>query len=889
MRKKESAYTAMLDTGGLCTSEVTQRRERFGSNALSKVKRKPFLLKYLEGFGDPIIRILLFALFFNCVFMRGTFDIWETFGIGAAILCATLISALSERGGELAFEKLQREMARCDCVCLRDNKSVRLCVDELVCGDVLYLGAGERVPADGILLEGNLKLSLAALNGEGKEVRRTPQKPFVPSIWDPSDERVLMRGTTVTCGEGKMLVLRVGDQTLYGQMTREVQTETRDSPLRRRLSKLASQMSRIGYCAAAIVAISYLVHAFFIDVGCSWSGTLLLLSDKQFVMSSLLHALMLAVTMIVVAVPEGLPMMISVVLSANIKRMQKDHVLVRKPVGIETAGSMNLLFCDKTGTLTAGHPVVSGIVDAEGKVYPSFSVLKSRSSVLSEHYRISACCNTQSRVIESSSGMIAVGGNATDRAVLESVLSVGLLSELQQEKYKITARVPFDSVKKYSAATVGGKTYIKGAPEIVLSGVKEAIRADGERIPFSKAHLIQQIRNITQRAGRVLALCLEEGDKRVFVSLIWIRDDLRHGAKKAVSHLQSAGIRVVMMTGDNKETAAAIAAEAGILAQGGDGAVITSAELAQMDDTAVKAMIPHLCVVARALPQDKSRLVRLAQELNLTVGMTGDGVNDAPALKLADVGFSLGGGTEVAQEAGDIVILDDNIVSIAKAVLYGRTIFKSIRKFIMFQMTTNLSAVGISVLCPLLGVENPITVLQMLWINLIMDTLGSLAFAGEAPAPDTMLERPKRRDEPIMNRYMVTRIVWMSLYLLGLCLWFLHSEGMREHFSFYETPTRFLGAFFALFVFADICNSVSARTTHIFPFYRLSHNHTFVLIFSGIIAAQLCMLYFGGPVFRTCPLYLSELLLVFLLSGSVLVFSMLVKWILNRRLRGDTV
>ena len=365
-------------------------------------------------------------------------------------------------------------------------------------------------------------------------------------------------------------------------------------------------------------------------------------------------------------------------------------------------------------------------------------------------------------------------------------------------------------------------------------------------------------------------------------------DGDRPNTRRTVKQLHGAGVGVVMMTGDSRETAAAIAREAGILGGAGD-LLLTSDEIGVMSDDEIKTALPHLRVIARALPQDKSRLVRIAQGAGLVVGMTGDGVNDAPALRCADVGFALGGGTEVAQEAGDIVILDDNLSSIAKAVLYGRTIFKSIRKFIMFQMTTNLSAVGISLLCPLFGVDAPITVLQMLWVNLIMDTLGSLAFAGEAPSADTMREKPKLLGEAIMSPYMVRRIAWMGAYLLFLCLWFVHSEGMREHFGYYENPIHFLGAFFALFIFADIANSVSARTTHVNPIHRLAANRAFIGIFGFIIAVQLCMIYFGGNVFRTSPLCLTDLSLIGVLAASVLIWGMLVKVILGIRFRGNTV
>ncbi len=872
---------------GLSEDMVLDSRARYGSNALYSTGKTPFLKKFLHGFTDPIIRILLGALGINCLFLFKTFDVWETLGIAAAILCATLISALSERGGENAFARLQEEAQRTRCRVRRDGCDRVVPIDELVVGDLVYVNSGDKIPADGTLLSGALRVSLAALNGEGAEQERHPYHGAPIADWTVGDHRLLLRGAVVTWGEGVMQVCRVGGNTMYGALSGELQQEERDSPLKNRLGVLAKQMSRVGYCAAGGVALSYLVNTFFLDVGCSLAGTRHLLSDPSFVIAALLHALMLATTTIVMAVPEGLPMMISVVLSSNIRRMQRDRVLVRKPVGIETAGSMNLLFCDKTGTLTCGKPVVSGIVTMFDS-YPSFSVFRAKAPATAAHYAVCCAYNTQSRPTEENGAVCAHGGNATDRALLDSVLSHGKLPVGLPGEDAVSSRVPFDSAKKYAQATVGGILYIKGAPEIVLRDVVWALDRDGSRIPLDRERLQRQIKAITEKAGRVLALCVEIDGVRQFLCLISIRDDLRPHTRRTVRQLHGAGIRVVMMTGDSPQTAAAIAGEAGII-QNKDDLLLTSEELGHMTDEEIRAVLPRLCVIARAMPQDKSRLVRIAQASGLVVGMTGDGVNDAPALRCADVGFALGGGTEVAQEAGDIVILDDNLSSIAKAVLYGRTVFKSIRKFIMFQMTTNLSAVGISLLCPLIGVDAPITVLQMLWVNLIMDTLGSLAFAGEAPSADTMREMPKLPGEAIMSPYMVRRIAMMGTYLLALCLWFVHSEGMREHFGFYEKPVQFLGAFFALFIFADIANSVSARTTHVNPLHRLAANRAFVIIFGFIITAQICMIYFGGSVFRTSPLGLADLCLIALLAASVLLWGMFVKIILSRRYRGNTV
>lgn len=872
---------------GCTAAEVEKSREQHGSNALPQVRGTSFLRKFIGGFSDPIIKILLLALGINCLFLFRTFDVWETVGIAAAILCATLISALSERGGERAFEKLQEEARKTVCHVRRDGIETAVPIGELVVGDLVHLGAGDGIPADGILLSGEIRVSLAALNGEGAESVRRPYHGRPIDEWKPEDERLLFRGAVITWGEGMMQVCRVGEKTLYGALTGELRGDDRASPLKNRLRVLAGQMSRVGWIAAVGVGLSYLINTFFIDAGCSLVGMRLLLSDPAFVLASLTHALMLAATTLVMAVPEGLPMMISVVLSANIRRMQRDRVLVRKPVGIETAGSMNLLFCDKTGTLTCGKPVVTEII-TPWESYPSYSAFRAKAPQAAYRYAVCCTCASQSHLIQEGGSVRAAGGNATDRALLDSVLIHGQLPAGLPDAGHISSRIPFDSEKKYAEATVDGVRYIKGAPEVVLRGVAYAYDRSGTVSVFDRAQIDAQIQDAAGRAGRVLAVCTERDGERVFLCLAAIRDDLRPNIRRVVRQLHGAGIGIVMITGDALTTACAIAREAGIL-DCKDAVCLTSEELGRMRDEEVMAALPRLRVIARALPQDKSRMVRLSQRAGMVVGMTGDGVNDAPALKCADVGFALGGGTEVAREAGDIVILDDNLASIARAVLYGRTIFKSIRKFIMFQMTTNLSAVGISLLCPLLGVDAPITVLQMLWVNLIMDTLGSLAFAGEAPTAETMREAPKAPDEPIMSPYMVRRIAWMGMYLLGLCLWFVRSEEMRIHYDFYGEPVRFLGAFFALFIFADIANSVSARTTHVNPLHRLAANRAFVVIFSFIIAAQLCMIYFGGSVFRTCPLSPAELLQLFLLSSSVLVWGIAVKALLSRKYKTHTV
>ena len=866
---------------GLTTAEAAASREKHGSNELSHRRRTGFFRQFLSNFGDPIIKVLLAALAINLIFMFHHFDWYESAGIAVAVFLATFVSTLSEHGSESAFEKLQEEAGRLRCRAKRDGSVVELAVGDVVVGDVILLQAGERVPADGRLIEGAVTVDQSALNGESREVPKSPAADAF--CGDLSARGDLFRGSVICAGEGVMRAERVGDATFYGGVARELQEDTRESPLKLRLAGLARTISHIGYAAAILVAAADLFHALVIDSGFSPARMLAQMQQPAVVFGYVIHALTLAVTTIVVAVPEGLPMMITVVLSSNMRRMLRDHVLVRKPVGIETSGSLNILFTDKTGTLTKGQLTVSRFVDGAGTAYTSAARLR-RQTGLWELVTLSGVHNSASLV----AGKRVIGGNATDRALLSYVLPVPPTATACQTG----ARLPFDSDRKLSAVQLTGArrlTLVKGAPEKLLAACTRYFDGDGQPRPLTDRTAVRAAwHEMTARAMRVLVIAATEqplnGDafgELTLIGLAGIRDDVRPEARAAIAEVRRAGIQTVMITGDNAETAAAIAREAGLLDGQEDSAVLTSAALSALSDDEVKRRLPELRVVARALPTDKTRLVRLAQEQGLVVGMTGDGINDAPALKKADVGFAMGSGTEVAKEAGDIVILDDNFASIARAILYGRTIFKSIRKFIVFQLTMNLCAVGISIIGPFIGVDTPVTVMQMLWINIIMDTLAGLAFAGEPPLPEYMHEPPKRRDEPVLNRYMLNQILCTGGFTVALCVAFLKWDIFKPLFRYAGDPIYLMTAFFALFIFSGVFNSFNARTHRLNLLAHLAHNPSFVVIMTAVAAIQLGLIYFGGALFRTAGLTARELLRVMLLAFSVVPADAARKWILR--------
>jgi calcium-translocating P-type ATPase len=600
--------------------------------------------------------------------------------------------------------------------------------------------------------------------------------------------------------------------------------------------------------------------------------------DPVFIFGALLHAATLAVTVIVVAVPEGLPMMITVVLSANMRRMLKDNVLVRKLVGIETAGSMNILFTDKTGTLTAGQLQVTGLLDGSGKF------LTNRELPIWNEFHRAVVFNTMA---DMSAGK-AVGGNVTDRALLQYAAAHPVAHNITKN-----SSIPFDSTRKYMAAAVSGDingVLVKGAPETLLPRCRFYIARNGQKMPMTNHSALERRLLEGQReAVRWVAVARGDGDSvspenwgdLTLIAIAAIRDDVRREAVDGVRQIQGAGIQVVMITGDAKATAEAIARQTGLMTADRS-LTVTSDELSKLSDRELAKILPRICVIARALPNDKSRLVRVAQDMGLVTGMTGDGVNDAPALKRADIGFAMGSGMEVAKEAGDIVILDDNLLSIAKATRYGRTIFKSIRKFIIFQLTLNFCAVGVSVLAPLLGIDAPITVIQMLWINMVMDTLAGLAFGGEPALEAYMKEAPKPRNEPIINGYMWREIVLGGVYATILCLWFLTSSVPVR---LYGEPTglRFLTAFFALFMFTGIFSSFCARTHKINLADRISANKPFIFIMGVVSAVQLGLIYAGGPVFRTNGLSLNQLVFVMLLASTAVLAHIFRKMWYERR------
>lgn len=866
----------MYNTNGLKDDEVKESRKRYGSNSINEKNKNTFFNLFIETLGDPIIKILLIALAIKTIFLFRDFDYFETMGIVLAVLVASLISAISEYGSNKAFQRMQEESSRINVLVKRDGKTKEITIDEIVKNDILILAPGNKVPADGILIKGKLSVDESSLNGETKEV----YKEYIDNISLATEKNRVYRGTTIYDGEALILVTKIGMDTLYGKMAKVLTEEEDASPLKLRLTNLAKIISRIGYIAAILIAVAYLFSKIFIINNFNLTIIRETITLNKF-FSLILEALTLAVSVLVMSVPEGLPMMITLVLSTNSKKMLKDNVLVRKMVGIETAGSLNILFTDKTGTLTKGKMEVSSIIDGNLNEYNDLYYTPDKLKTLISD---SLLYNNESE-LEESSGKV-VGGNLTDKALLSFV------QRKKDNSVLIKDRILFNSKNKFAVTIIEKNNekikLIKGAPDIVIKNSTHYIDKDGKRRTLDKDKILNYVNSKADSGLRAIALAISQSiyptdsiRRNILLGVIFLKDDIRPEAKDGVSLIKSAGINIVMVTGDSKETATSIAKEIGIITSNND-IVLSSSDLEKLSDNELKKIIPNLKVVSRALPEDKKRLVMLSKELGLVTGMTGDGVNDSIALKKADVSFAMGSGTEVSKEASDIVIIDDNILSISRAILYGRTTFKNIRKFIIFQLTVNISAIMLALIGPFIGVPSPITVLQMLWINMVMDTLAGLAFSYEVPRIEYMKEPPKKKEENIINKYMFNEIIATSMYTLIISLLFLKLPFIK----YIVSSDHLMTAFFSLFIFIAVFNSFNARTHRLNILAHLKENKVFILIIIFIIIVQIIIIYSGITLFQTKPLYIKELIFILVLSLSIIPFDFLRKYI-SKKLRGD--
>ena len=865
---------------GLNKDQVEQSRKLHGDNIIHEAEQETFWDKFKGAFDDPMIKLLLvIAAIMAIMAVMGYAEFGEIIGIVISVLLVTGISAKTEIASDNEYRKLKDSTKKEVCKVHRDGKVVEVEINELVVGDLVILQSGDKIPADGYLYQGELRVDNSALNGEAEECRKVAVSDFkaykeLAMTADVTgdtfvDAHSLFRGAVVFNGEGIMEITKVGMKTMMGAMAEDMADDEVESPLKVKLAKLASQISMFGYIGSVVIALALLAHKVVIAGGFAdyfANGGVMVFKD-------VLEAIMLAVVIVVMAVPEGLPLMIAIVLMRNTAKMLQNNVLVRKPIGIETAGSLNILFSDKTGTITKGELEVVEFFDGNLKdSYKDGSKIKEMMAL---------CIGKNTGSMFDANGKV-IGGNATDKALL-NFLTQAEMNKL--EDLKVEKSQGFNSANKYSASQLSGKTVYKGAPERLLTKATKMLDENGNVVAIDKKKINDKIDRLAERAMRVLSFAYSESeliedtlpDDLVMVGFVGIRDDVRPEAKQAIKEVQNAGVQVVMITGDRKETAVAIAKEAGLLNSKSDVA-LTSEELNKMSDKEVKAILPNLKVIARALPTDKSRMVKLAQELNLVCGMTGDGVNDAPALKRADVGFAMGSGTDVAKEAGAIVILDDNFKSIENAILYGRTIYNNILKFIKFQLTINVGAVAVCAIAPFFGIEEPLKITHILWINLVMDGLGALALGSEPALKKYMLEKPKSRTQSIVSAKMMNQILFAGAWVAVLSFAFLKAPFFINMFANTE---EHMTAYFSMFVLCAVFNGFNVRSNTINIFEHIKENMSFLKVMGVIVIVQAALTLVGGELFSCTPITVKHWLVIIAMAFTIIPVDMIRKVIFN--------
>ena len=800
---------------GLTAAEVLDSRQQHGENILTPPRRQSMWRLYIEKYQDPMVRILLVAAVVSLALSVVKNDYVETLGIIMAIILATTVGFYFERDAARRFDVLTQMGEEQPVKVLRDGRIQQIARREVVVGDTVIVETGDEIPADGQLTEAtDLQVDESSLTGEpitNKEVKGLEAETKGETY--PAD--LLLRSSMVMGGTGRFVVTAVGDETEIGHVARQATELTGvKTPLNLQLDQLAKLISRIGGSMSVAAFTVFLIHDILTNQ--LWHST-----DYVGMLEVVLRYFMMAVTLIVMAVPEGLPMAVTLALALNMRRMLKSNNLVRKLQASETMGAVTCICTDKTGTLTENRMTVAEIQERGER--------KEEREML---YKAIALNTTATHDV----------GNPTEQALLRWLMEQGVDYQQLRNENPITAREPFNTERKYMTTTVGDTLYIKGAPEIVLGMCKlsQEVQQQMETL----------LKNWQQHAMRTLAIAQD----KTLLAIVAISDPLRQEVPSAIRQCEQAGIEVKIVTGDTAETALEIARQTGIiesLTTGHLPVTITGAEFAALSDEEALKVVGGLKVMSRARPTDKQRLVSLLQQRDEVVAVTGDGTNDAPALNRAHVGLSLGSGTSVAKEASDITLLDDSFQSIVQAVMWGRSLYKNIQRFIFFQLVVNVTALLLVLCGAFVGTELPLTITQILWVNLIMDTFAAMALASLPPSREVMNEPPRQRDA-----FIITRPMYRGIAVIG-GLFFIATFSLLWYFERVAgVSDEELTVFFTIFVMLQWWNLFNAKQlgSHYSAFRRLWACPGFLLVLALVLAGQWLIVTFGGQMFRTVPL-----------------------------------
>ena len=867
---------------GLSDSQVNKSKQDFGTNALAKKETESLWSMFIGAFDDIWIKVLCAALVMKIVIsvigvfvpaLAGENDVVEIISIVLAIALATGFSTLSEYRNSSRSEALQEEYNKTYAKVMRNGKLVNILTSEIVKGDTILVQAGDKVPTDGVLFEGHIKVSQAALNGESRDENKTAADNLdeAESTDYASANKVFM-GSVVTSGEGYMVATVIGDASELGKinkaLTDDNEEDERKDTSSLKLEVVAAGIGKLGVSAAAIAGVlDVVLNLIRTDEPITVVYVLLLVAE----------AVMLMASIVIMAVPEGLPMMNSLVQSMNTESMYKKNILVSHKAAFSDSAYMNVLFSDKTGTITQGNLSLVEFITGDGKI---------AENIPNQEFIEAITLNNLAKVSEGK----PIGSNNMDRALLGYALEHGY-DDSKNDPDKVADISGFDSEKKCATVTLkNGLVYWKGATENIIDKVTHYMLPSGEEKEFTAADkkaVEDQMLAQAKRTMKLLSVAKIADGKTVLMAVLCLRDNVRTDAVETVEILNNAGIQVVMVTGGAEETAVAIAKEAGILKDEQNDVVLTHEELEQMSDEELKKKLPNLRVVSRAKPLDKKRLVSISQQLDNVCGMTGDGVNDAPALKQADIGFAMGDGTAVAQEAGDVVILNNSLTSIKDCVLNSRTMSKSVGKFLIFQLTVNISTLLMNIIAPILGWTEPFSIVQILWINLIMDTLAAMAFGGEPILDRYMNEKPALRKDNILTTYIKSAIGTSSVFItLGSILILENIGGITDFVTpaGCADPELYEKTFmFAFFIYSIIFNSLNTRSERFNVFEHIEENKNFIIVMGVIFILQTIIIEIGGQVFSTTTLNAKALFVSMLLAVLIIPVDMVRKAIVSKK------
>ena len=867
---------------GLSDSQVNKSKQDFGTNALAKKETESLWSMFIGAFDDIWIKVLCAALVMKIVIsvigvfvpaLAGENDVVEIISIVLAIALATGFSTLSEYRNSSRSEALQEEYNKTYAKVMRNGKLVNILTSEIVKGDTILVQAGDKVPTDGVLFEGHIKVSQAALNGESRDEDKTAADNLDEAeSTDYASANKIFMGSVVTSGEGYMVATVIGDASELGKinkaLTDDNEEDDRKDTSSLKLEVVAAGIGKLGVSAAAIAGVlDVVLNLIRTDEPITVVYVLLLVAE----------AVMLMASIVIMAVPEGLPMMNSLVQSMNTESMYKKNILVSHKAAFSDSAYMNVLFSDKTGTITQGNLSLVEFITGDGKI---------AEHIPSQEFIEAITLNNLAKISEGK----PIGSNNMDRALLGYALEHGY-DDSKNDPDKVADISGFDSEKKCATVTLkNGLVYWKGATENIIGKVTHYMLPSGEEKEFTAADkkaVEDQMLAQAKRTMKLLSVAKIADGKTVLMAVLCLRDNVRTDAVETVEILNNAGIQVVMVTGDAEETAVAIAKEAGILKDEKNDVVLTHEELEQMSDEELKKKLPNLRVVSRAKPLDKKRLVSISQQLDNVCGMTGDGVNDAPALKQADIGFAMGDGTAVAQEAGDVVILNNSLTSIKDCVLNSRTMSKSVGKFLIFQLTVNISTLLMNIIAPILGWTEPFSIVQILWINLIMDTLAAMAFGGEPILDRYMNEKPALRKDNILTTYIKSAIGTSSVFItLGSILILENIGGITDFVTpaGCADPELYEKTFmFAFFIYSIIFNSLNTRSEKFNVFEHIRENKNFIIVMGAIFVLQTIIIEIGGQVFSTTTLNAKALLVSMLLAVLIIPVDMVRKAIVSKK------